>query len=81
MAATKKDRVQPVAIHTEFIRLDALLKLSGFAETGGQAKEMVLEGAVSVNGETELRRGRKLYPGDWAGIDDYRIEVVQGAVS
>lgn len=77
----KKEKVQPVPIHTEFIRLDALLKLSGFAETGGQAKEMILEGSVSVNGEKELRRGRKLYPGDYAQIDDYRLEVISGAVS
>jgi ribosome-associated protein len=77
----KREKLQPVSIHTEFIRLDALLKLSGFAETGGQAKEMILEGSVSVNGEQELRRGRKLYPGDFAEIDDYRLEVVRGAVS
>lgn len=77
----KREKVQLVSIHTEFIRLDALLKLAGFAETGGQAKEMILEGAVSVNEQVELRRGRKLYPGDFAEIDDYRLEVVHGAVS
>ena len=51
-------------IHTPFIRLDALLKLTGLAETGGQAKWMVLEGQVKVGGEVCLQRGRKLYPGD-----------------
>lgn len=51
-------------IHTPFIRLDALLKLAGLAETGGQAKWMVLEGQVKVGGEVCLQRGRKLYPGD-----------------
>ena len=47
-------------IHTPFIRLDALLKLTGLAETGGQAKWMVLEGQVKVGGEVCLQRGRKL---------------------
>ena len=51
-------------IPTPFIRLDALLKLTGLAETGGQAKWMVLEGQVKVGGEVCLQRGRKLYPGD-----------------
>lgn len=77
----KKQQVQQIEIQTEFIRLDAFLKLSGFAVTGGQAKEMVQEGAVQVNGEQELRRGRKLYPGDWVEIDAYRLEVVSGALS
>lgn len=77
----KKQQVQRIEIHTEFIRLDAFLKLSGFSVTGGQAKEMVQEGAVQVNGETELRRGRKLYPGDWVGIDSYRLEVTSSALS
>ena len=51
-------------IHTPLIRLDPLLKLTGLAETGGQAKWMVLEGQVKVGGEVCLQRGRKLYPGD-----------------
>ena len=77
----KKQQVRQVPIQTEFIRLDSLLKLAGFAVTGGQAKEMVQEGAVQVNGQPELRRGRKLYPGDYAGIDEYRLEVISGALS
>lgn len=51
-------------IQTPFIRLDALLKLAGAADTGGQAKWMVLEGRVRVNGEVCLQRGRKIRPGD-----------------
>ena len=61
-------------IHTPFIRLDALLKLTGLAETGGQAKWMVLEGQVKVGGEVCLQRGRKLYPG-------YRMEAGTRAVT
>ena len=46
------------------IRLDDLLKLSGIAGSGGQAKAMVQGGQVRVNGEVDTRRGRKLRPGD-----------------
>ena len=53
-----------VTIHTEFIRLDALMKLSGCADTGGQAKAGIQEGEVIVNGEVCTMRGKKLYPGD-----------------
>ena len=53
-------------IRTEWIRLDQFLKYCGLAETGGHAKEIVAEGAVSVNGEVCTARGKKLYPGDTA---------------
>ena len=62
-------------IHTPFIRLDALLKLAGLAQTGGQAKWMVLEGQVKVGGEICLQRGRKLYPGDRMETADRAVTV------
>ena len=43
--------MQKILIHTEFIKLDALLKYAGLCETGGEAKELVQNGAVKVNGE------------------------------
>ena len=52
-----------VEITTEYITLDKLIKLSGAAGTGGQAKIMILEGEASVNGEVCLQRGKKIYPG------------------
>ena len=55
---------QKVAITTEFIKLDALLKFAGVAETGGEAKEAVQAGDVKVNGEVCTMRGKKLRPGD-----------------
>ena len=55
---------QKVAITTEFIKLDALLKFAGVAETGGEAKEAVQAGDVKVNGEVCTMRGKKLHPGD-----------------
>ena len=52
------------ALRGEVISLDALLKASGLAASGGAAKVLIVEGGVRVNGETETRRGRKLRPGD-----------------
>ena len=56
--------METVAIHTEFIRLQDLMKLSSMASTGGEAKMLIQEGQVQVNGEVCLQRGRKLRPGD-----------------
>ena len=55
---------QIVQIRTEHITLDAFLKWVGVAQTGGHAKTLIADGDVLVNGERELRRGRKLRPGD-----------------
>lgn len=60
-----------VAIHTPAITLAAFLKWVGAAATGGEATALIRRGAARVNGEVELRRGRKLSPGD-------RIEVEGG---
>lgn len=58
-----------------FIKLDQFLKWQQIAQTGGEAKMLIREGYVEVNGEMELRRGRKLYPGDEVMVDDliYRV--------
>lgn len=53
-----------IKIETEFIKLDQLLKFAGLAFTGAEAKSMVLDGIVSVNGEQCLMRGKKLRAGD-----------------
>ena len=53
-----------VSIQTEYIKLEALLKYEGVAETGGQAKELIQAGAVTVNGAVCTQRGKKLRPGD-----------------
>ncbi len=64
-----------IEITTEFIKLDSALKYCGAAENGAHAKEMILEGLVTVNGEKELRRGRKLYKGDKFKIYDEEYEI------
>ena len=62
-------------IQTEFIRLDALLKLTGVADTGGQAKWMIQDGTVSLNGEVCTQRGKKIRPGDTVTVGDQMITV------
>ena len=66
-----------ITIDTEFIRLDALLKLAGVFDTGGQAKLSIQNGEVLVNGETCTMRGKKMREGDtaqFAGVT-YRVAV------
>ena len=59
----------------EFIRLGQILKATGLVENGGEAKEVIQEGLVSVNGEIETRRGRKLYKGDITSYDGREVQV------
>ena len=59
----KKEEKQ-VTIHTDFIRLDAALKLSDAVQTGGHAKIVITEGDIKVNGEVCMQRGKKLRDGD-----------------
>lgn len=51
-------------IETEYIKLDSLLKAENVVGSGGEAKTVIADGMVTVNGAVELRRGRKLRPGD-----------------
>lgn len=53
-----------IKIDSEFIKLDSFLKFCGAASLGSYAKLFIQDGEVLVNGEVELRRGKKLYPGD-----------------
>lgn len=60
----KKDESKLLPIETEFIKLDAALKYAALVATGGEAKEVIAEGMVTVNGELCTMRGKKLRPGD-----------------
>ena len=64
-----------IAIQTEFIKLDALLKFAGVTETGGEAKEAIQAGDVKVNGEICTMRGKKLRPGDIVELEDVELTV------
>ena len=73
-------QTEKIAIKTEFIKLDQLLKFSGVADIGSEAKQMVLDGIVQVNGEVCTMRGKKIRPGDLVEITGediiIRLEVV-----
>lgn len=69
-------QVLEVKITTEFIKLDQLLKFSGVAETGGMAKDIVLNEEVTVNGELCTMRGKKIRKGDKVTLDDIEINII-----
>lgn len=59
----------------EFIKLGQALKAAGLVDSGVEAKEVILDGMVRVNGETDTRRGRKLYGGDVVQFDGQEIKI------
>lgn len=64
-----------VKITTEFIKLDQLLKFSGAAAIGSEAKELIASGGVKVNGEVCTMRGKKIRPGDTINVYNKNITV------
>ena len=67
-----------VAITDATIRLGQLLKLAGVIGAGAEAKHLLSEERVRVNGEVEVRRGRQVRPGDEVAVDDAVLRVVAG---
>ena len=66
-----------IRIRDEFIKLGQALKLAGLVENGGEAKQVITEGQVKVNGEIDTRRGRKLYPGDVVDFQGEQMTVLR----
>lgn len=70
--------MEEVTIQSDSIQLDQFLKWTGIAQTGGHAKMIIAEGVITVNGEKETKRGRRLINGDLINIKDiglYKIVV------
>jgi ribosome-associated protein len=67
--------LRELAIHGDMIRLGQLLKLSGLADSGADAKALLLENGVTVNGEPEARRGRQLHRGDVVAVGQESVRV------
>lgn len=67
--------METITLRDEFIKLGQVLKAVGFVESGVEAKEVIQDGLVSVNGETDTRRGRKLYDGDVVEFEGKTIKV------
>ena len=71
----RKDVPKEVEIQTEFIRLEAFLKLADAVSSGGEAKLLIQEGEAMVNGEVCTMRGKKLRPGDTVQFQGQEILV------
>ena len=67
--------MEKIAIETEFIKLDSLLKFAALVGTGGEAKLVIAEGMVTVNGEVCTMRGKKIRPGDIVEFDRFSLQV------
>ena len=68
-------KMEQIQIRDEFIKLGQALKLSGMVESGLDAKLFIQDGEVKVNGEVEIRRGRKLYKGDKVEFDGEEFTI------
>jgi len=68
--------MQEITIKDEFIKLGQALKLAGLVGSGVEAKILIQDGLVTVNGELEERRGRKLYPGDVFELEGNEVKVI-----
>lgn len=67
--------MEVIRLRDEYIKLGQALKAVGLVESGVEAKEVITEGLVTVNGETDTRRGRKLYAGDMVLFDGEEIRI------
>ena len=68
--------MEKITIETEYIKLDSLLKFAAVVGTGGEAKYVISEGMVTVNGEVCTMRGKKLRPGDKVSFQGLDFEIV-----
>lgn len=69
------ENMEIIKLRDEFIKLGQALKAAGLVESGVDAKEVIVQGLVVVNGEIETRRGRKLYDGDEVEFDGDKISI------
>lgn len=72
---TNSDPIDDVSIGGDVIRLGQFLKYSGLLDSGGDAKEVVIDGYVTVNGEVDRRRGRQLHDGDLVTFEGRTVRV------
>ncbi|MFA6951347.1 MAG: RNA-binding S4 domain-containing protein [Lentimicrobiaceae bacterium] len=61
----------------KYIQLNQLLKLLGLVETGGEANQVITDGEIEVNGQTETQKRKKLYPGDVVIWDQVNISIIE----
>ena len=75
----KKYNDQKIEIETDYIRLDSLLKYAAVVQTGGEAKMLISDGMVFVNGERCTQRGKKIRHGDSVTFENLRLNVIQNS--
>ncbi len=68
--------MEAIKIKDEFIKLGQLLKLAGFCDSGVDAKFVIQDGLVKVNGKVETQRGKKLHDGDIVEFENKQVKVV-----
>ena len=68
-------RMETIYLRDEFIKLGQALKAAGLVESGVEAKEVIQDGLVFVNGKIDTRRGRKLYEGDVVSFENQTIKI------
>lgn len=71
--------MEKIEITTEYIKLQDLLKLAAAVQTGGEAKLLIQEGEVTVNGEVCTMRGKKIRPGDDVGFQEKHYTAAYAA--
>ena len=69
--------MEEIILRDEFIKLGQALKAAGLVESGVEAKIVITEGEVLVNGEVEYQRGKKLYDGDVVTYDGESVKIVK----
>ena len=67
--------METIKLRDEYIKLGQALKAAGMVDSGVEAKEVITDGMVTVNGETDTRRGRKLYDGDMVEFNGNQIKI------
>ena len=69
--------METIKIRDEFIKLGQALKAAGLVESGVEAKLVIQDGLVKVNGQTETQRGKKLYDGDEVQFENQKINITK----
>ena len=69
--------METIRLREEYIKLGQALKAAGLVDSGVEAKQVILNGQLTVNGQTELQRGKKLYDGDIVSFDGNEIRIIK----
>ena len=69
--------METIRLREEYIKLGQALKAAGLVDSGVEAKQVILNGQVTVKGQTELQRGKKLYDGDIVSFDGNEIRIIK----